>query len=310
MEEHGVSALFKPDIVVLPAQQLCRCSAFSVTPDGASARRLQIVNIQGYPRSCVATACIRGIRIFLRNGKLRCVRFPVRADLSCQRLHSAANIALNVHMFVDNRLYHYGPTAYLLEHYDNEFNVLYNASYVAANILVEALLIRVHVRSIFSMELIPASSIVALLSHKKWIVDIPAVIYMASTGQSHNSRAQNYKLHSGSHVMSLPIPDYQNIAQSVDSIALCSCVLPCHILRSVAALPHTNASELASVTPSLTLLIAGRLMAMKRFKETLGPEHARTYTSIAASSSRAPRHMLSHTLPSSSPIASATPVPT
>ena len=67
-------------------------------------------------------------------------------------------------MFVEHRLYHHGPTAYLLEHYDNEFNVLYNASYVAANILVEALLVRAHVRSIFSMELIPASSIVALLS--------------------------------------------------------------------------------------------------------------------------------------------------
>lgn len=67
-------------------------------------------------------------------------------------------------MFVENRLYLHGPTAYLLEHYDNEFNVLYNASYVAANILVEALLVRTHARSIVSMGMIPASFIVALLS--------------------------------------------------------------------------------------------------------------------------------------------------
>ncbi|KAL1737103.1 hypothetical protein EV714DRAFT_265916 [Schizophyllum commune] len=155
---------------------------------------------------------------------------------SCGTVNYAANIALNVHMFVENRLYLHGPNAYLLEHYDNEFNVLYNASYVAANILVEALLLY---------------RCFVVWSDKKWIVAIPAVIYLAST------------------VMSCLFL-YQIIETS---------------LRQSTALRIAAAYFLItfSVTPFLTLLIAGRLLAMsKRVKETLGAEHARTYTGIAA----------------------------
>ncbi|KAL1707416.1 hypothetical protein EV121DRAFT_288661 [Schizophyllum commune] len=160
----------------------------------------------------------------------------VAVVFSCGTVNYAANIALNVHMFVENRLYHHGPTAYLLEHYDNEFNVLYNASYVAANILVEALLLY---------------RCFVVWSDKKWIVAIPAAIYMAST------------------VMSCLFL-YQIIKTSLSQSTA---------LRFAAAYFLVT----FSVTPLLTLLIAGRLMAMsKRVKETLGPEHARTYTSIAA----------------------------
>ena len=72
---------------------------------------------------------------------VRIVHLAVLLTYSC--VPPAANTDISRRMFVENRLYPDGPSAYLMEHYDDKINVLGNASYVVANFLADALLVRV-----------------------------------------------------------------------------------------------------------------------------------------------------------------------
>ncbi|KAL1688297.1 hypothetical protein GGG16DRAFT_60235 [Schizophyllum commune] len=88
---------------------------------------------------------------------------------ACGTINYAANTDISRRMFVENRLYPDGPSAYLMEHYDDKINVLGNASYVVANFLADALLLyRCYV----------------VWAKRWWIIIIPACVYIASTTMS------------------------------------------------------------------------------------------------------------------------------
>ena len=57
---------------------------------------------------------------------VRIVHLAVLLTYSC--VPPAANTDISRRMFVENRLYPDGPSAYLMEHYDDKINVLGNAS--------------------------------------------------------------------------------------------------------------------------------------------------------------------------------------
>uniref|UniRef100_D8Q5A6 Expressed protein n=1 Tax=Schizophyllum commune (strain H4-8 / FGSC 9210) TaxID=578458 RepID=D8Q5A6_SCHCM len=155
---------------------------------------------------------------------------------ACGTINYATNAELSVRMFVENRLYAGGPSAFIVANYGDPFVVLGNASYIAASALADVLLLyRCYI-----------------VWTKRWgIIIVPACVYLAS--------------------ISMSILLLYQVSQPAQSL-----------WRQVNfGLAYFSLSLAVNVL--LTLLIAGRLLAMsKRVKATLGPQHAHMYTSIAA----------------------------
>ncbi|KAL1748534.1 hypothetical protein HDZ31DRAFT_6941, partial [Schizophyllum fasciatum] len=93
----------------------------------------------------------------------------VVAMFACGTVNYAANTDISRRMFVDNRLYPSGPSAFLMRHYDDRINILGNASYVVANFLANALLLY---------------RCFVVWAKRWWIILLPGCVYLASTTMS------------------------------------------------------------------------------------------------------------------------------
>ncbi|KAI5892267.1 uncharacterized protein SCHCODRAFT_02701238 [Schizophyllum commune H4-8] len=172
---------------------------------------------------------------------------------ACGTINYATNAELSVRMFVENRLYAGGPSAFIVANYGDPFVVLGNASYIAASALADVLLVWL-VILLFSTMRAKAQQLYRcyIVWTKRWgIIIVPACVYLAS--------------------ISMSILLLYQVSQPAQSL-----------WRQVNfGLAYFSLSLAVNVL--LTLLIAGRLLAMsKRVKATLGPQHAHMYTSIAA----------------------------
>ncbi|KAL1736863.1 hypothetical protein EV714DRAFT_279376 [Schizophyllum commune] len=155
---------------------------------------------------------------------------------ACGTLNYAANTELGLRVYVDNRLYPGGPSAFLVAHYADPCYVMGNASYIVASALADALLL-------YRCYIVWA---------EQWrIVILPVCVYLAS--------------------ISMSILLMYQVSQPATSLW--------HQINF--GLAYFSLSLAANVV--LTFLIAGRLLAIsKQMKDTLGAQHAHTYTSVAA----------------------------
>ncbi|KAI5835253.1 hypothetical protein K523DRAFT_291923 [Schizophyllum commune Tattone D] len=155
---------------------------------------------------------------------------------ACGTLNYAANTELGLRVYVDNRLYPGGPSAFLVAHYADPCYVMGNASYVVASALADALLL-------YRCYIVWA---------EQWrIVILPVCVYLAS--------------------ISMSVLLMYQVSQPATSLW--------HQVNF--GLAYFSLSLAVNVI--LTFLIAGRMLAIsKRIKDTLGAQHAHTYTSVAA----------------------------
>ncbi|TDL29699.1 hypothetical protein BD410DRAFT_833964 [Rickenella mellea] len=155
----------------------------------------------------------------------------------------ACNTKFSEQMWIDDRNIPGGPIAWLETHYSDPVNTLGNAAYIFANFLADGVLL---------------SRLWVVWHYNYFIMVIPVLAYLGSTGYFFEA-------------MSI-----LTIFQSAQPGAS----LWTHTTVSF-AVPYWSLS--LSLNLVVTLLITTRLLMMRsKVIEVLGPEHSKTYTSVAA----------------------------